>query len=96
MHLILTGAIATAFAVAGMFFLRFWRETDDRLFVFFALAFFVLAVNRVGLALATHQGLRGDSLYWVRFLAFALILIAIADKNRTLGRSTNKPGNGPG
>ena len=29
---LLTGAIATTFGVAGLFFLRFWRATRDRLF----------------------------------------------------------------
>jgi hypothetical protein len=44
------GALAMAFAVAGLFFLRFWRDTKDRLFAFFALAFFALAANRLGFA----------------------------------------------
>jgi hypothetical protein len=83
MNEILTGALAMAFVVAGIFFLRFWRETRDRLFGLFALAFFVLAVNRVGLALAAPESGRGDYHYWVRFLAFALILVAILDKNRS-------------
>jgi hypothetical protein len=83
MDLILAGALAMAFAVAGLFFLRFWRETGDRLFAFFALSFFVLAVNRVGLALIVHRGGEGDPLYWVRLVAFLIILVAILDKNRS-------------
>jgi hypothetical protein len=75
------GAIAMGFGVAGLFFLRFWRETGDRLFALFALAFLTLAANRVGLSLSG----RGDreEHYWVRFLAFALILAAVWDKNRS-------------
>jgi hypothetical protein len=78
------GAIAAGYAVAGVFFLRFWRDTRDRLFALFALAFFVLAVNRVAAVVlpATHH----DSVYWVRFAAFAVILLAIVDKNRSGGR----------
>lgn len=77
------GVVAMGFAVAGLFFLRFWRQTRDRLFALFSLAFFVLAANRVGFALvARHEG-RGDYLYWVRLLAFLLILVAIVDKNRS-------------
>jgi hypothetical protein len=83
MNQIMMGALAMGFAVAGLFFLRFWRNTGDRLFALFALSFFVLAVNRVGLALTTGQGGAGDYLYWVRFVAFALILLAILDKNLT-------------
>ncbi len=81
----LSGGIAMGCAVAGLFFLRFWRQTRDRLFALFALAFFVLAVNRAGLVFAAHHQLRGDYLYWVRFLAFALILLAVVDKNRSRG-----------
>jgi len=78
------GAIGMGFAVSGFFFLRFWRQTRDRLFALFALAFFVLAANRFGIALVErHEVMRGDYLYWVRFLAFALILMAIVDKNRS-------------
>ena len=79
---ILEGAIVMGFAAAGLFFLRFWRETRDRLFLLFGLAFFVLAANRVGLAQAAQQAADRDVLYWVRFLAYALILVAIVDKNR--------------
>jgi hypothetical protein len=77
-----TGALTMGFVVAGVFFLRFWRDTKDRLFGFFALAFFVLAASRLGLAIHPAES-RGDYLYWVRFLAFAVILLAILDKNRT-------------
>jgi hypothetical protein len=73
------GAIAMGLAVAGLFFLRFWRDTRDRLFAFFALSFFMMAVNRVGLAVQPAD--EREPLYWIRFLAFALILIGILDKN---------------
>ena len=36
------GALAMACWVAGLFFLRFWRLSRDRLFVFFVLAFWLL------------------------------------------------------
>jgi hypothetical protein len=83
MSQLMIGAIAMGFLVAGLFFLRFWRETRDRLFALFAVSFFVLAVNRVGIGIAVGSGHTGDYLYWVRFLAFALILAAILDKNRS-------------
>ena len=44
------GAIAMASAVVALFFLRFWRETGDRLFAMFALAFLLLGITRIGLA----------------------------------------------
>lgn len=83
MHQFLLGAICMAFALAGLFFLRFWRDTRDRLFILFSLAFFILSANRIGFLLASEQNVRGDWLYGVRLLAFLLILAAIVDKNRS-------------
>jgi uncharacterized protein DUF5985 len=34
----------------GLFFLRFWRESRDLLFGYFAVAFFLLAIQRVPVA----------------------------------------------
>lgn len=82
MDLITIGLVVAGYAVAGLFFLRFWRDTGDRLFALFALAFLVLAANRIGVALLAVTWEHGDKLYWVRFAAFALLLIAIIDKNR--------------
>lgn len=90
MDQVMMGALAMGFAVAALFFLRFWNETRDRLFAFFSLAFLVLAINRVVLALDSWQGEQGDYVYWVRLTAFALILLAILDKNRKRGHSPQK------
>jgi hypothetical protein len=76
------GAIAMASVVAALFFLRFWRDTGDRLFLIFAAAFFLLAATRIGLALSQVQQEGHTHWYWVRLVAFVLILIAIVDKNR--------------
>jgi hypothetical protein len=79
----LAGALAMGFGVAGLFFLRFWRKTRDRLFALFALAFFVMAANRIELTLTVAHGHWVDHPYWVRLIAFTLILAAILDKNRS-------------
>jgi hypothetical protein len=50
MEQFIMGAIAMASAIAALFFLRFWRDTGDRLFVIFALAFLLLGITRLGLA----------------------------------------------
>jgi hypothetical protein len=78
----LWGASAAAAAVAGLFFLKFWRRTRDRFFLAFALAFWALTFNWVGLA-ATRRGDEARTyFYLVRLAAFVLILGAVADKNR--------------
>ncbi|WP_439620573.1 DUF5985 family protein [Gemmata sp.] len=81
MDQLLSGMIAMGFAVAGVFFLRFWRDTRDRLFAMFALSFLVMAGSRIAVALS-DQPAAGTVQYWVRFVAFGLILFAVLDKNR--------------
>ena len=84
------GAVAMACAVIGLFFLRFWRETGDRLFVIFAIAFWLFGATRVALALLpvasgppeNTQPEHQIYIYLVRLAAFALILFAVIDKNR--------------
>jgi uncharacterized membrane protein HdeD (DUF308 family) len=81
MNLFLLGAIAMASLVAAGFFLRFWRDTGDLLFLLFALAFGLEGVNRTLLALSPAPNEGDIGLYVVRFLAYALIVAGIASKN---------------
>lgn len=82
MEELLMGGIAMASAVAALFFLRFWRDTGDRLFAIFALSFVLLAITRLGLAFSREHSEGQTHWYWVRLAAFVLILLAIIDKNR--------------
>jgi len=84
--LFISGLLAAGYAVAALFFLRFWRRTGDRLFAFFSASFALLVVQRVLLAWAAGGKFDADWLYLLRLLAFALILFAIVDKNRVPGR----------
>jgi hypothetical protein len=84
----LLGAIVMASIVAGLLFLRYWRDTRDRFFLLFALAFWVLAANWLGLAVVAPGNEARSLFYLVRWLGFCLILIAIAEKNRSRG---NRP-----
>jgi len=78
----LTGANATAALVAGLFFLRFWRQTADRLFASFAFAFWLLSLQWLLLGLTAPDYELRPLLYGIRLVAFALIIGAIVDKNR--------------
>lgn len=78
----LWGASAMGALVIGLFFLRFWTTTRDRLFALFALAFTVLALNWALLALHVPSDEARHYVYAVRLVAFALIAVAIVDKNR--------------
>ena len=77
------GAIVMACLAAGLFFLRFWRKTGDRLFAIFALAFWILGVHWIVLAWTGKQDEVHVALYAIRLVAFLLILFAIIDKNRS-------------
>jgi hypothetical protein len=83
--LFLSGMLAAGYLVIAGFFLRFWRQTRDRLFASFAVAFVLLAVQR---ALVVDEfGLVEDKTwaYLVRLLAFVVIAYAIVVKNRQPG-----------
>lgn len=74
----LRGALTLAALVVALFFLRFWRETHDRLFLIFSLAFVLLASTwllSVGHGVVEHA-------HFLRFAAFVLIAYAVIDKNR--------------
>jgi hypothetical protein len=79
----LSGATAMGFVVAGFFFLRFWRDTSDRLFAMFALAMWSLGLSWVMVALVHTTAESRHYLYFIRLVAFGLIIAAVIDKNRT-------------
>jgi hypothetical protein len=82
----LSGATTMGFLIAGLFFLGFWKRTRDPLFVAFALAFWLLGLER---ALFTFTDIPVEErswLYLLRLAAFSLILISIGIKNRKAGR----------
>jgi uncharacterized membrane protein len=85
-----SGAIAMASWVAGLFFLRFWRRTHDRFFGFFALAFWMMGLQRLVLTLLPHADEHLAAVYLLRLAGFVLILVAILDKNRA--RRGPRPG----
>jgi uncharacterized membrane protein HdeD (DUF308 family) len=78
----LLGVIVTASLVAGAFFLKFWRQTRDPLFLAFAAAFLVEGVNRLTFLFLENPNEGRPLIYVVRLLAFLLILAAIVQKNR--------------
>jgi len=91
--LLMLGAIAMGCFVAGLLFLRFWRDGRDRFFLLFALSFFVEGCSRVLLALSTRPNEGSPWLYGIRLAAYLLILWAIFEKNRRTTRdlATRRP-----
>ena len=82
MRALIGGALAMGYAVAALFFVRFWRQSRDRLFAAFATAFGILAAQRTALNLAAVYEWDAIWAYLMRLAAFVLLLYAIFDKNR--------------
>ena len=79
----LLGSLTALSATISIFFLKFQRESKDRLFGFFAAAFGVLAIDWLAHALVNPRHESQHYLFLIRLLAFLLILAGIADKNRS-------------
>lgn len=81
MILFLTGAIVMASAVIALFFLRFWRSTGQRFFLYFSLSFFVEAIHRAYSAWDGTSHEDSPYHYLVRLVSYGLILWAVVEKN---------------
>jgi hypothetical protein len=83
----LSGALMLSFLVATAYFVRFWQRTSDTLFIYFAIAFALLAVNQLVLfTMGAEDELRGYT-YVLRVSGFILILVGILSKNVGLPRN---------
>ncbi|MDI1312283.1 DUF5985 family protein [Prosthecobacter sp.] len=78
----LDGAATISQLVIALFFVRFWKGTGDRLFLFFAGAFFFLMLERIVRAVMEAQTEWAPYVYTIRLAAFVLIIVAVVDKNR--------------
>lgn len=78
----LSGAVALGFLICALFFLRFWRRTEEGLFLWFALAFVLLGCGQTVLALGAIPTEERGALYLIRLTAFLLILLGIYRANR--------------
>ena len=79
----LDGAVAMGCIVAALFFLRFWRDSRDALFLTFAVAFGIFALNYAALGLVPFANETRPYIFLLRLLGFLAILGGIARKNRT-------------
>lgn len=97
MNELLSGAVAMASLVIALFFLRFWRDSRDRFFLYFALSFLAQAGDRVVATLPVFIGLDDNNpmIYSIRLLAYGLIIWAVLEKNwprrKQAGKSNAPP-----
>lgn len=75
------GVLATGYCIAGVFFLRFWARMRERLFLIFALAFWLLAVSQTLLGVLDLEREEQSWLYLIRLMAFTLIIAGIVSVN---------------
>jgi hypothetical protein len=81
MYDLFTGAISMGSLVIALFFLRFWRDSGDRFFLYFAASFLIEGLHRLYSALADANAEDSPLHYLIRLLAYGLILWAILEKN---------------
>jgi len=82
---ILAGATAMGGLVAALFFLKFWRRTNDSFFLLFAAAFAIDAVGRFVLAIVQFSDIAEPIYFLPRLVMFGLISLAIVKKNSPQG-----------
>ena len=83
MNPVMLGAVAMASSVASLFFLRFWRQTRDTLFSSVLPGICgQYGATRLALGLGNVSDEDEPLFYIARFVTFALIVIAIINKNR--------------
>ncbi|MFC4932885.1 DUF5985 family protein [Massilia sp. GCM10023247] len=76
-----TGAICMGSIVIALYFVRFWRNSGDRFFLYFALSFFIEGLHRLYSAVNDAGAEDSPLHYLIRLLAYGLILWAILEKN---------------
>jgi len=76
------GTLAMAALVIGLSFLKFWRLSRDRFFVWFAAAFVTFGVGWTIRTFDPGVGEHAHLVYLPRLAGFLMILGAIYDKNR--------------
>lgn len=79
----LVGALAVANLFAALLFLRYWRSSRDRFFLFLVASFLLEAINRTVTALEPAPAHEAIAHYVTRLAAYLLIVLAIWDKNRS-------------
>ena len=85
----LSGMSAATFLFAGVFFLKFWRSSSDKFFLYFSIACWMLSIERVALVVAdfidpqlTLTSEAFSFIYLIRMSAFVIIFLAVYKKNR--------------
>jgi uncharacterized protein (TIGR04206 family) len=80
----LNGVAAMACLAVATFFVRFWHESEDRVFACLAAALWIFAVNYALLGLLPDADDRRAYAFALRLIGFVAILVGIMVKSREL------------
>jgi len=83
--LFLLGFVAGCSLAAGLFFLRFWRDTRDLLFLGFAVFFLIQGGIDAVLLTLSHPNVANPSIFFLRLVSTSAVLAAILWKNTARG-----------
>ena len=87
---LISGAIIMGYAVAALFFLKFWRRTRDILFLAFAAAFLLMAMTPLLTIVMKVPREEQSPFYLLRLLAFLILIVAVVAKS-----AARSPSSGP-
>jgi hypothetical protein len=88
----LAGAVVALCGVASLYFWRFRRQTGERFFGLFALAFASLAASYAFRAAVDNASEFRPHVYLIRLAAFGLIIAAIVENNRRVSEPREHAG----
>lgn len=77
----LSGVFFMGLATSSLIFFRCWKETNDKLFRYFALAFMLMALERIPLAIFLYMKEPTSWVYLFRLAGFLVLLKGIVEKN---------------
>jgi hypothetical protein len=89
----LSGISFMTFCASGIYFLKFWRSSRDNLFLYFCIACWLLAIERIALPLVLDEESFFSNpefeasvwIYLLRLIAFFYIFFGVISKNRNTG-----------
>ena len=77
---------ATAAWISAAMFVRYWRQSRDPLFGYFASAFTLMGLSWAILSVVNPTADASPYVYGMRLIAFLLIIVAVVVKNRETAR----------
>jgi hypothetical protein len=83
----LGGALLLSYLMAGTYFFNFWKRTGDRIFIHFAVAFWLFVLNQLATSIPSVAKETDGYEYLLRVIGFIVIIVGIVDKNMGSGKT---------